>query len=66
MQKINFITSIVFEVLKFKNPAIWLGAFLHLAQEPDFAQTCSFNRIIKVISVHDLNLKKSAHQLTIF
>ena len=50
MQKINFTSPIVFEILKFKNPA-----FLHLTWEPDFSQTCSFNWIIKVIMVHDLN-----------
>ena len=32
-------------------------AFLHLTREPDFSQTCGFNRIIKVIMVHDLNPK---------
>ena len=35
----------------------WPKVFLHLSQEPDFSQTCGFNRIIKVIMVHDLNLK---------
>ena len=39
----------------------WLSAFLHLNWEPDFSQTCGFNRIIKVIIVHDLNPKKSTH-----
>ena len=42
-QKINFITQTVFEILK------WPRA--------DFSQICSFNRIIKVIMVHDLNPK---------
>ena len=31
-----------------------------------FSQTCSFNRIIKVIMVHDLKPKKSTHQQTTF
>ena len=35
----------------------WARAFLHLTQEPDFSQTCGFNRIIKVIMLHDLNPK---------
>ena len=35
----------------------WLRAFSHLTQEPDFSQTCCFNRIMKVIMVHDLNPK---------
>ena len=33
----------------------WPRAYLHLTREPDFSQTCGFNRIIKVIMVHDLN-----------
>ena len=33
----------------------WLRPFSHLIQEPDFSQTCGFNRIIKVIMVHDWN-----------
>ena len=59
MQKINFITPIVFEILKLKNPAIWLveSIFCILTRQPDFSQTCGFNRIIKVIMVHELNLK---------
>ena len=58
MQNINFISQIVFEILKFKNSAIWLlRPFLHITLEPDFFWTCSFNRIIKVIMVHDLNPK---------
>ena len=28
---------------------------MHLIREPDFSQTCRFNRITKVIMVHDLN-----------
>ena len=35
----------------------WPRAFLCLTQEADFSQTYSFNRIIKVIVVHDLNPK---------
>ena len=58
MQKINVISPTVFEILKmFKNPANWPRAFLHLTPEPDFSQTCRFNRTIKVIMVHDLNPK---------
>ena len=34
----------------------WLTAFLDLTREPDL-QTCSFNRIIKVIMMHNLNPK---------
>ena len=36
---------------------------MHLTQERDFSQTCGFNRIIKVIMVHDLKPKKYKHQL---
>ena len=35
----------------------WPRAFLYLIREPDFSETCGFNRIIKVIMVHDLNAK---------
>ena len=57
MQKINFIPPIVFEILKFKNPAIWLAkSIFAINSRSRFSQTCSFNRIIKVIMVHDLNL----------
>ena len=52
---------------KFRNPAIdWPKAFLHLTRGPYFSQTCGFNRIIKVIKVHDLNPKKYTHRWTIF
>ena len=37
----------------------WPRAFLHLTQETDFSKTCSFNRITKVIMVHDLNSKNT-------
>ena len=39
---------------------------MHLTQEPDFSQTYGFNRIIKVIMVHDLNSKQSIHHSTTF
>ena len=45
-------------MLKFKNPAIWLGiGILHLTQEPDFSKTSGLNRIINVIMVHYLDPK---------
>ena len=31
--------------------------FLHLTRQPDFFQTCGFNKIIKAIVVHNLNTK---------
>ena len=47
-----------FEILKCKIlQSDWLRAFLQLTQQPDFSQTCGFNRIIKIIMVHDLNPK---------
>ena len=46
MQKINFILSLAFEILKLKIlQSDWPRAFLHLTREPDFSQTCGFNRI---------------------
>ena len=64
-QKIHFINSTVFEILKFKNSAIWLAksifAFANKTWEStwewNFYQTCAFNRIIKVIRLHDLGQK---------
>ena len=53
MNKINFIPPIVFEILKFKNPAIWLAESI-LAF---FFADMQINRIIKVIIVNDLNAK---------
>ena len=53
MQKINFLR---YQSLKILQPD-WPRAFLHITREPDFSQTCGFNRIIKVIMVHDLNPK---------
>ena len=44
----------------------WPRAFLHLTQETDFSKTCSFNRITKVIMVHDLNSKNTQISTTIF
>ena len=35
----------------------WPRAFLYLTREPDFSQTCHFNRLIKINLVHDLNPK---------
>ena len=35
----------------------WPRGFLHLTQEQDFSQTRGFNKMIKVIMVHDLNPK---------
>ena len=58
MPKINFIPPVAFDILKFKNPVIWLAkSIFALTQEPDFSQICSFDRIIKVIMVLDLNPK---------
>ena len=58
MQKINFFLQ---QFLRYQNLKIlqsdWTRAFFHLPREPDFFQTCGFNRIIKVIVVHDLNAK---------
>ena len=66
MQKINFIPPIVFEILKIKNPAIWLTeSIFHLARVPEFSQTCGYDRIIKVM-VHDLNPTWFTHQWIIF
>ena len=49
----QFLTYLSLKILQ----SDWLRAFLHLTREPDFSQTCSFNRIIKVIMEHDLNPK---------
>ena len=49
----NYIYPIVFEILKFKFDR--LTAFLHLTGESYFSQISGFNKIIKVIMVHDLN-----------
>ena len=59
MQKINFMPPIVFEILKFKNPAIWLaeGIFAFFNSRTRLSQTRGFNIIIKVIMVHNLNPK---------
>ena len=58
MQEIHFILPIAFKILKLKIlKSDWPKAFLHLSQEPDFSQTCGFNRIIKVIMVQDFNPK---------
>ena len=35
----------------------WYRAFLHLTREPNFSRIWSFNRIIMIIMVHDLNPK---------
>ena len=34
----------------------WPRAFLYLTREPDFSQTCGFNRITKVIKVQNLHI----------
>ena len=58
MQKINFIPPIVFEILKFKNPAIWLGECIFTCySRARFFAEMRFNKIIKIIMVHDLNPK---------
>ena len=58
MQKINFYLQqfLIYQNLKILQ-SDWTRAFFHLTREPDFFQTCGFNRIIKVIVVHDLNAK---------
>ena len=58
MQKIYFIPPIVFEILKFKNPVIWLAeSIFEVNLKIRFSQACGFSRIIKVIMVHGLNPK---------
>ena len=58
MQKITFYLQ---QFLRYQNLKIlqsdWTRAFFHSTREPDFFQTCGFNRIIKVIVVYDLNAK---------
>ena len=45
-------------MLKFKNPTIWLAEIISaFNSRTRFFQTCGFNRIIKVVMVHDLNPK---------
>ena len=44
----------------------WARAFSHLIWESDFSQSYSFNRIIKVIMVHDLNPKNLHINVQIF
>ena len=60
MQKISFKIPVVFEILKFKNPAIWLAEriFAFNSRTRFFPDMRGFNRIIKVIMVHDLKQKK--------
>ena len=58
MYTINFIPPLVFEIWKFKNPAIWLvKSIFAFNSKHIFSQTCSFNRIVKVIMVHYLKTK---------
>ena len=58
MYKINFIAPLVFEIWKFKNPAIWLvKSIFAFNSKHIFSQTCNFNRIVKVIMVHYLKTK---------
>ena len=65
MYKINFIPPLVFEIWKFKNPAIWLvKSIFAFNSKHIFSQTCNFNRIVKVIMVHYLktkNLQNNGH-----
>ena len=57
-QKIHFITPIVSEILKIKNPVNQTWESLEIATwEWNFYQTCAFNRIIKVIMMYDLDQK---------
>ena len=65
----NFIW-IVFETLKLK-PCNLIGQehfsiFPFNSVNQDYSLICGFNRIIKVIMVHDLKQKKSTHQWIIF
>ena len=54
MQKIRFIPPAVFEILKFKNPAIWLVERIFALN----LRTRFFpDMLIKIIMVHDLNPK---------
>ena len=56
MVKIHFIPAIVFEILKFKNPAIWLPeSIFTFNSRTKFLPECGFNRIINDILAHDLN-----------
>ena len=58
IQKIHFITSIVFEILKFKNlQSVWPRAFLYLTRQSNFYQTRGFSRIMEVMKLHDLDSK---------
>ena len=58
MQKINFILPTISEILNTKNPAIWLAKCIFAFNwRTRFFMACSFNRIIKVIMVHNLNPK---------
>ena len=59
MQKIIFLADSFWDIkesLKILQ-SDWLTAFLHLTWETDFPQACGFNRIIKVIMVHNLRPK---------
>ena len=66
MQKINFIPPIVFEILKFKNTAIWLaeGIFAFYLKTR-FFQTCCFQNH-KVHYGAWFKFRKFTHQWTIF
>ena len=56
MLKLNFMPPIVFEILKFQNPAILLaGSIFAYNLRIRFFQRYGFNRVTKVIMVHDLN-----------
>ena len=41
----------------------WLRAFFNFTWETDISQTYSFNRMVKVIMVHDLRLESLYNQL---
>ena len=41
----------------------WLRAFFNFTWETDISQTYSFNRMVKVIMVHDLTLENLYNQL---
>ena len=67
MQKINFISPIVFEMLKLKNPAIWLAeSIFALNSRTRFFADRQFQQNHKSSYDAWFEPKKSTHQWTIF
>ena len=56
MQKANFLSQIVFEILKFKKiiQYDWSRTFSITTQELDFSQLCGFRRFLKATMMYHL------------